>query len=864
MESLNDASEQDNESETRQDSEDQTRRLSECSDNYINTMMEDDTGSHDCEDSNGIWSHDCEERDGWADDSFCFGDGVGDETFEVIKSIIFDLIANTARLNGKVAKDAEYYLGCVLSVCSSQQRKLLMKTQNQKHVPLSLACEIGNINVVRFLVDHCYADVNEHFGWPLYWAVFRKREHIVRYLLERDADSGTQIACNYNILMTALGIEVSKCSEIIEEHRICIQHKQRSDGNRIDRYQLISDNALLPDHADNYNGEIVNLLIQFSAVEKSSVVSLYYILKDLLDKIKEDKNGIYFLKILKRIPVVDDIKTKDGRSFLEHVILQTKINLSAVVALIERGANINTVRTKDVIILPKSYYQFHNIQNCVDSVLELCQDGLFKSDDDSEKHFLHPILYAAHLGLVPLLINFLSLPQIPLRDKLDAVEVYGAFLIVRHDKFSEALFLWKIVTKFRMNSMESSYSLFLDDMSLDSVQNRQILYPLYKHYEECKPNNEIYRKHVISHERLAFIYNTEFQTLDDLARIKPDMTRDLLIQAALIYERVAGYGNSITCHVFERLAQRYMTLNELIPYMQLMLYCLPMFTRFLSPNIRLNNRCTYILGLMRTGLLHVLCKRKVREKLDFDTIMAIMKCLLLACFTVHYDFRFSKLTFSHFIIAIVKIEEHQKSPEEDAMFRSFLKKVIKLDLRDEFKQTFLHYAVVSRKLYHSDLWRSDQDNGDFSLPPKNWWINYYDEPLSPTQLLLECGADPNIHDAHGHTPLHAFYLSTNDGKKKLTLEHKNVLDLLLGADAHADFRDSEGKTPVEYSQLTCLPLCRVGNRSLQCLVSRYICLNSHRYLHQMSSLTKYMVQYIELHQKHGQLHYKPGTKKYLF
>ncbi|XP_071172680.1 uncharacterized protein [Mytilus edulis] len=146
-----------------------------------------------------------------SEDETCnYGDGVDSVTFEAIKHIILDSILATRKMKSR-SNDAEGYLSALLGICTKEQRKELMKVKDDyhhDHVPLSLACKMGNLEVVRFLVEYCEADVEgyESNGRPLLWAVANQNEDIVRYLLEHNADAGKNIGANFNLLMFSMKI----------------------------------------------------------------------------------------------------------------------------------------------------------------------------------------------------------------------------------------------------------------------------------------------------------------------------------------------------------------------------------------------------------------------------------------------------------------------------------------------------------------------------------------------------------------------------------------------------------------------------------------------------------------------------------
>lgn len=225
-----------------------------------------------------------------------YGDGVNENRFEAIQKILHNCIVATEKVPKKKPNhSAEKYLASILSICSKDQRKKLMKFKSDMHfdhVPLSLACKIRNLNVVKFLVEHCYAEVdgNEGNGLPLLWAVANQDEGIVKYLLEHGADAGKNAGANFNLLMYSMKIFLYKPFPLFG-YGECADDSEKEDDSEEDSNdeQNQEDNKENDMPSDQGNkGEalpipwfpklkIVKMLINKGAVEKCSSEQLFEI-----------------------------------------------------------------------------------------------------------------------------------------------------------------------------------------------------------------------------------------------------------------------------------------------------------------------------------------------------------------------------------------------------------------------------------------------------------------------------------------------------------------------------------------------------------------------------------------------------------
>lgn len=768
----------------------------------------------------------------------CYGDGVDDKTFVTMKSMIFYWITATKRLNGRIEKDAEKYLVSALAVCNFEQRKALMKVQTVEHTPLSLACEISNLRLVKFLVDHCGADVNEFFGWPLYWSIYKKHKNIIQYLVERNADVGMCFVNNCNMLMASLDIY----------HGGSMPIATGKNMNEIDRLKIVQQNQQVKITPCT---DIVNLLVENDAVRKSSPLILFNILKVFLND-KESHTNVNFKKVLNKISNLDEVKDENGRSILEHAILDPKINIGTATLILKEG-DINAVNTFKAVRVPTLKKNFSDLSESVDAiwtdiVKESRSENKISYIGLSSKHCLHPVVYAAYQGNLKLLACLMFFPNIPLKNKLDAVEIYGAYLVIKYLKFADALLCWNVSTEMRQGKDIISS---LHPSSLTGIGNdlHKLLNYLHDEYYQKRKESENHMKTIIPYKRCSFDFHLEFQSMEDLEHLGLETSKDIIIQAGLLYERVIGYGNSFTLAVILLVSKRYHQ-DQFLGHFKSSIYLLTSSLCFYIKNQVFDRKKPLIVvQQIVKALALAISNEKLRKQLDFDTIMAILKCIFLVCYKFPgASSQFVKEQITYLLITIYKIDEHEKTRDETSQFRRCLLQIVKLDITDSYNQTLLHYSVLIRKIVLENIYDIDK-NGIFSLPPIKWWLSQFENAFRVTQLLLESGADPNAFDVNGQTPLHTFFLSFESGKD-LTQEDKVVLDALLEAGAHQDYIDVWEMTPIDYSEFTCLPLCRARNRTLQCLASRVILKNGIQF---KGELSVHLENFVRSHARHGKL-----------
>lgn len=380
------------------------------------------------------------------EDEVFYGDGVNEATLDTIKSIIFDLIYNTRKEDGLVSHDAEQYLGTLLGLCTLEQRREIMLVSNNVHTPLSLACRFKNLPLVKFLVEHCEAGVNGGdevlVGRPLLCAIVNGAEDIVHYLLECNADIGLNFSQqdNLNLLMVALRVFPED-----EFDSFGYKHTTKISGNEMQFYSLGNETETLLKGRIPVTYGIVKSLIDNGALENCSEEQIFHILTHTLTENTDiDKKTMQY--VLDHVSMdIGNVRNNEGLSVLGYEIIHKSHDMSGYLKpYMENVSNIDKANLLPYYRVP--FYDnkdfaltFDKVEANVDEVLSLFvmdeethviafEEPEHGEEENMEEYdYVHPVLYLAASGKASLYHWLLSRPNIPLKVKVDSLDVLGSF-----------------------------------------------------------------------------------------------------------------------------------------------------------------------------------------------------------------------------------------------------------------------------------------------------------------------------------------------------------------------------------------------------------------------------------------------------
>lgn len=808
---------------------------------------------------------------GYCEETYNYGDGVEPETLQFLKHKIFDLIKATQK-SDIICYDAEKYLAAILGVCSIEQRKEVMQVKKNVYEPLTLACKMTNLNMVKFFVEHCQAEVNgeNHNGRPLLCAVANGDEDIVHYLLECNADFNISFAENYNMLMLSLQLFPQ---EIFKS----FGYKSNENFENQDEIDHLKETLALK---MPHKFEIVKLLIDKGAIEKCTKEQIFYILTSVFNRsLGVSKESLQIL--VDKIPNFYNVRNADGMSVLGYEILHRSFHMSEFFdPYFENAKDINEANFLKFHVVP-FWEKSNSIENNVDFVLESFtiskeSNNICLSDmsDNTCTRYVHPLVYLACTGNITYYMKCLQMPGVPFDAKVNGLEMIGTYCLT-HRYYLHAVLCWNAANKLRQHrclrktrnkTYFSSNNILKweEDISLEEVARTvplqayvvDMTHVISKIFTDTSQKTieevtQSYITHVrtgvmpdltINTEVCSFMSHVEKYIKDNTTPIEAYTL--ILIKNALVHERMIGYGDFNTLGAFESLANEFYAKGKILECAALVTYSYPYFVKHLPNEVNLSVIASWdkknALKNFISPLIDTVLIESLHSKLSFDLSMAIWKCFFLeCCVTPRCQRKF--LEFASLLVMMKRMARREKTAEEYQRFSEFMKKVIKTDLRNLYGQSLLHYTVPSLSNNKIDMLMSPNN--------KSPMIYEFSGSVEMIKLLLTYGADPNALDDVGMTPLHFCYFLMLDNNEESGIgKPVEIVQTLLEGGAHPDCADFSKCSAIESSQQSLVPLCPVSHQTLQCLASNAI-LNNGLSFH--PDLPPHLVKFVELHKKHG-------------
>ncbi|CAC5375157.1 FEM1B [Mytilus coruscus] len=596
--------------------------------------------------------------------------------------------------------------------------------------------------------------------------------------------------------------------------------------------------------------------------------------------------------LLDKVPNLANVRNAEGMSLLGYELLHKDYNYKRcqISSYLEPfldesdGTEVNNANVLKYFYIPLLEEQTETIETNVNTVLKSCRihpttNNVICNDDSNHNKYVHPLIFLAATGK-SLLGTCLDMPKIPFLVKFDALEIAGANF-AKWGYYTDAVDCWnaancirqQIVTLKNKNSenIQEYVSKWEKDIHISDEIAEELLNP----YEEYVDMDTVYidfdedSRSIIQPVEESFKIKLNTGTVPDIVvhsptksfvshlhslnsrkrgsdKVSSDSEDEeeqiiktriaILTKSVLIHERLIGFGCHQTMRAFHALAIEYKRHDKVQEFVTVMTYSFPYLVKYIPQEeyYAVNSITkTYTLTKFIDSLTNVLLTETKRRQLSFDLLMAIFKCFFLhGLATPRKQRDFSQ--FAPLLLAIKCLHRFEKTDEEDRRFSQFLRKVLKDDLRNDVRQSLLHYATpvtnkASDKLEKEIIGLSEL-----------------------VEILLSSGADPNTEDKFGMMPLHLAYRSIE--LNELVNDHydnqMNIIQALLGAGAHTDCIDAANRTPIWYSQTLSSPLCPVATRSLQCLASVAIVNSCVPYQGYLSS---HMVKFVDLHKKRGKL-----------
>ena len=629
--------------------------------------------------------------------------------------------------------------------------------------------------------NNIYLDGSNWFTYtcctPLFLAAAYSHLDILRYLVENGADINACSDDHCTPLMIAIKMGHINVATYLVEHGAKVDLKD-------DRGCTALHHAMYYYHHDRL--EVCSCLI-----ERGADVNGCY-------NNKSPQNGRTPLMIASRYGQLDamtflikqganvNLQDKEGETALHYAVDGSDVSCEVLSCLIENGANFDAFSNSGCTPLMKAIHNqliqvvtyliehganidlqdkngntaLHHavgVTNFCDIIDHLVTGG---ASHICNNQGLTPLLLVSDRGNVAVVEHLIKRPEITKEQRINALELLGASLVILHAAGFERSFEKGL--KYIKHGMEERFSNLTEPLLKQSTEQAV---KAYQNRKEC-------------------------QSLEEFAQMEGDLDT-MVIESIVIRERIIG-NESESLRYVTAAAGCYFHANRNFST------CLALYRHAVKIAQSSKQSADFQLDNM-SRLLHEEFKRSGLPKVK-NHLIELFELILLEYETQHKVKKPNSLSrlfdISAKVVFISKVEFHGESKRSN--LSTMLKQLIRKDPQDRSGNTLLHKVIECH-----------MDNEVYSC-------------LDAVKLLLSAGFNVNAKNKKGNTPLHiAAKFKPRSGKICLVAE---ILQVLIDGGAHHDFVNNDSKTPVDMAKTdeACMILSESRNLELRCISARAV------------------------------------------
>lgn len=707
--------------------------------------------------------------------------------------------------------------------------------------PLMIATKEGHLKVVKFLVEKCKAKVNKTGAVsvpdnsyamnnvsPLFCAAITSKLRVVEYLRKKGANIHTTF--NYQYLCSPLmfacytgDIDVvkyfveKKVNVNIKNNRgdTCLIMACKKENFHIAKYLLSNANNIDINVKNNKGFSAFYYCCtsqQSEDIDRYDMPTTYEIYRKLEREAIDEKKEDEILNVVKLL--IDK-------------------NPSIIV-----NDTVNEMRWYSNFV-PHSDNVTRNVRftNFISCVLCACLMGHYKiveyiiSIDTEYFHFLSSI------------------------DKSNIWELLGCTFIDKMQELRIGTLFWKLALDERINRKGENDGENKDNDDMDQDDNKNM--EKINKNENC---NDIWK--MAAYGKLIKDYNNNM-TLQDYENIISNQS-NIYLNSLIIREKILGPLDEITAYYIKERGRYYFDNKDIYQCIKLWLYNIYLTLN----NFTLNYYTFYpkLKNIANASFRFYMCNIVICNYLEifsFQYILDIFNNLFIKEFDfsqrdeiyhkyfdeyfieeyITYDSPLVRVHRNMFIalqfiyLLLLKIENddnkynNQQQIEE---LRNLIRKLLVSNSIVKRKFTLLHIACVYSPFSYEDI-EVIQD------PPI----------INVVQVILDAGANPNVKDHTGGTPLHSIGRKLKRRQRNIDEKYINtmrtIVNMLIEKGVHFDAKNDYNETFSSYQKS--ISLNHVENTSLQCLAANELKKNKklgYEYKNEVETVS-HLLDFINLH-----------------